>query len=403
MSAAQLVQIGGAHSTPSLIPTEDATRWKSLHPRFAHLYVENKCNLKCQHCYEDEETHPTHVRVTLDDYSKILDGLASIGVLVVTFSGGEPFLRRDFLDLVELARKKRFAVRIYTSGTLIDERKADRLQQLGVSEVHISLYSHEAEVHDRFTQVPGSHARSVRAIRLLKERGIVTIMKANVMTFNIDHLDELVGLAAELESPIQLSPEVYRRNSGDPAPQEYLCSAEELSKKYFSRPDLYALAGESDNPGECVGDGHWTPDSGLCAVARRLVTVGADGSLYPCAMFPVSAGNTLEQGVADVWYRSPLLDKIRKTTFGQMTECPTCDVRADCHPCMAYGYAEHGDHRACNSTSRNTAEAVALTKANRRDAQRKMRAGKALPLVGERHAPAPKNPYVSTHIPEVVR
>ena len=91
-------------------------------PMFAHLYVENRCHLKCQHCYETEDTFPHEKEhaLSLSDYARIFDELAGLGVLVVTLSGGEVFLRRDFLDIVELARKKRFAVRIYTSGTLID-------------------------------------------------------------------------------------------------------------------------------------------------------------------------------------------------------------------------------------------------------------------------------------------
>ena len=75
-----------------------------------------------------------------------------MGVLWLTFSGGEVFLRRDFLDIVALARKKRFSVTVYSSGTLINEKKADRLAELKVSRIELSIYSHDPALHDEFTK-----------------------------------------------------------------------------------------------------------------------------------------------------------------------------------------------------------------------------------------------------------
>ena len=115
--------------------------------RFAHVYVENRCNLRCAHCYESEQSHPHVPGLSLSEYDEAFVQLASIGVFVVTFSGGEPFLRRDFLEVVALARKHRFAVRIYTSGTLLTPTKVERLRELKVQEVHISVYSHSEDLH----------------------------------------------------------------------------------------------------------------------------------------------------------------------------------------------------------------------------------------------------------------
>src|SRR5690606_21250906 len=101
--------------------TANADRWQDIRPRTAQIYVENRCNLKCNHCYESEESHPPEqYAMSVDDYAKLFDELADLGVLYLTFTGGEIFLRRDMLDIIELARKKRFSVTLFTSGTLIN-------------------------------------------------------------------------------------------------------------------------------------------------------------------------------------------------------------------------------------------------------------------------------------------
>ena len=133
-------------------------------------------------------SHPTHHQLSLEEYDRIFDQLR-FGCLRQHFQG-EVFLRRDFLDIVALARQKRFSVTIYSSGTLIDEKKADRLAELKVSRIELSIYSHDPALHDEFTKTPRSHERTLRAARLLKERGLNTVLKTNILSFNKDHLIE---------------------------------------------------------------------------------------------------------------------------------------------------------------------------------------------------------------------
>ena len=86
----------------------------------------------------------------------ILDQLAASGTLFLTFSGGEPLLRKDFFELLEHARALGFDVKIKTNAILLGEHEAIRIRDLGVRQVQISIYSHRPEVHDAMTKVPGS-------------------------------------------------------------------------------------------------------------------------------------------------------------------------------------------------------------------------------------------------------
>src|ERR1700726_5273225 len=146
-------------------------------PLAVHLDVTYRCNERCVHCYLD---HDDHGEMTTAEIADVLAQLADAGVFFLTLSGGEVLMRRDFFEIVERARQLLFNVKVKTKGVIIREKEATRLRQLGVEQVQISVYSHQPEVHDGITKLPGSLNKTIRAIRFLKAQGLkVTI--ANVL------------------------------------------------------------------------------------------------------------------------------------------------------------------------------------------------------------------------------
>lgn len=377
--SAGLLQIGGDSKRAR---AERVLRNLDVRPTTALVYVENACHLKCEHCYESEESHPKEHALSLDDYAKIFDGLANIGVLDLTLSGGEIFLRRDLFDIVKLARDRRFNVALFTSGTLINAEKADKIAALNVAEVQITVYSPDPAVHDRFTQIPRSHERSVRALELLRDRGVRTVLKTNVMTFNVDALDGLITLAKSVGALYQFDPTVRPKMDGDRSPLRFAVSPEELRRKVFNRPDL-TPAFQRLSPGElCRGDASVLRDEDtMCGAASDTLSVGADGGLYACSFYPVPAGNVRATSVEDIWFGSPQLEEVRSKSLGQMSGCSSCGFRSTCSPCMAYGLIENDDLGGCNSASRQAAEALNLMAQKKERANEKMERGRPLPLV----------------------
>src|SRR5450755_3274823 len=130
-------------------------------PLSVQVDVTYRCNERCGHCYLD---HDDHGEMTTAEIKGVLDQLAAAGTFFLTFSGGEVFLRRDFLELVAYARKLLFNVKVKTNAVMIREHEARELRRLGVEQVQISVYSHRPEVHDAITRLPGSHKKTVRAI-----------------------------------------------------------------------------------------------------------------------------------------------------------------------------------------------------------------------------------------------
>ncbi len=133
--------------------------------------VTRRCNLKCVHCYSQSEDREYGNELSLEEGRALLDDLAEFGSPVVLFSGGEPLIRRDILDLIEYAAARGMRAVLSTNGTLITRRLAASLRDLGLSYVGISLDGLE-EVHDAFRGVAGSFARVMAAINHCKDAGL---------------------------------------------------------------------------------------------------------------------------------------------------------------------------------------------------------------------------------------
>ena len=103
--------------------------------------VTYRCNERCVHCYLD---HDDHGEMTTAEIMDVLDQLAEAGVFFLTLSGGEVLMRMDFFRILEYARSLLFCVKVKTNAFMIREKEADRMRELGVESVQVSIYSHRA-------------------------------------------------------------------------------------------------------------------------------------------------------------------------------------------------------------------------------------------------------------------
>src|SRR5215472_11071430 len=151
-------------------------------PLSVHMDVTYRCNERCVHCYLD---HDDHGEMTTAEIKGVLDQLAEAGVLFLTFSGGEVFMRRDFFELLEYARRLQFSVKIKTNAVMIGEEEAQRLLALAVDGIQISVYSHRPDVHDAITKLPHSFERTMKAVCFLRDQGLRVTMANVLMTANL--------------------------------------------------------------------------------------------------------------------------------------------------------------------------------------------------------------------------
>ena len=153
--------------------------------------VTSACNLACTHCYA--ATQGTPDELTTGEAFALIDDLAAFGCPVLLFSGGEPFIRPDILDLARHAVGKGLRVVFSTNGTLIDAALAAQIQAIGVSYVGISIDGSEA-THDCFRVCPGAFRRSVAGIRACREAGIKVGLRVTMTRDNIADIPAIFDL-----------------------------------------------------------------------------------------------------------------------------------------------------------------------------------------------------------------
>ena len=152
------------------------------------------CNLRCVHCYTASEAKKYDGELTTDQAKLVLDDLAEFKVPAVLFSGGEPLVRPDVLELAHYARQRGLHVVLSTNGTLIDRDIAQRLKDLQFAYVGISLDSAIPAIHDEFRGMKGAFERTLRGFRFCKEVGQKVGLRLTLTRHTAQNLDRLFDL-----------------------------------------------------------------------------------------------------------------------------------------------------------------------------------------------------------------
>jgi Fe-coproporphyrin III synthase len=162
--------------------------------------VTRACNLHCVHCYAKADERAHEKELSHDEALSLLDDLSAFGVPVVLFSGGEPLMRPDLVDLARYAVKTGMRAVISTNGTLIDQETAARLKDVGLSYVGVSLDGME-EVNDRFRGRKGAFRDAMAGIRNCREAGLKVGLRFTVSRMNAGEVPAIFDLLEAEDIP----------------------------------------------------------------------------------------------------------------------------------------------------------------------------------------------------------
>lgn len=159
-----------------------------------------RCNLKCVHCYAKATEETGKDPISTEQGKAIIDDLASYGAPVMLFSGGEPLVRQDLVELAHHAVGRGMRAVISTNGTLITKQKAKELKDVGLSYVGISLDGME-EIHDKFRAVPGSFKKALQGIENCQAEGLKVGLRFTINKRNWTEVPHLFELIRDLQVP----------------------------------------------------------------------------------------------------------------------------------------------------------------------------------------------------------
>lgn len=304
-------------------------------PLSVQLDLTYRCNERCVHCYLD---HDDHGEMTTAEIKYLLKELADAGVFILTLSGGEIFLRKDFFELLEYARRTlMFCVKLKTNAMLIREREAARIRDLGVESVQISIYSHRPEVHDAITVVPGSLKRSLDAVRFLKSQGLRVIIANVLMTQNMQDYPAVRALAAELGVDCTLDPTITPMMDGDRSVLSLGVGQNALRQVFRDSSlvgDVEEFCAISTNPDEDA------LENLPCSAGHTTCYISPYGDVYPCVQFPLPTGNVRKQRFIDIWRHSDAMNDVRSIRVKDLTTCTSCSHVSSCSRCPGLAFLE---------------------------------------------------------------
>lgn len=162
--------------------------------------VTRRCNLRCVHCYSQSEDRGYGGELSFDEGKSLIDDLAGFGSPVILFSGGEPLIRPDILDLISYATQQGRRAVLSTNGTLITPVLAEKLKDIGLSYVGISLDGLK-DTHDAFRGFPGTFARVMSAIENCQNVGLKVGLRFTINKRNFQDIPGIFDLVEEKRIP----------------------------------------------------------------------------------------------------------------------------------------------------------------------------------------------------------
>ena len=315
-------------------------------PISGSIEVTRRCNLSCVHCYNNlplGEQNARRAELPFEEHCRLLDEMAAQGCLWLLYTGGEVFVRKDFLDIYSYAKRAGFLITLFTNATLITPRVAEFLAAWTPFSVEVSLYGSTAATHDRVTTVTGSFEKTVRGVRSLMEVGLTPIMKTMVLKSNAHELWHMKRLVEEdLGLEFRFDAMINPRVDSSLAPLDLRLSPQEVVELDLKEPnrkkEWVRFCEHFKGPGHRAAEGE---ELYACGGSHNAFAIDAYGMLSTCVLWH-GEGYDLRKGNFKEGWEEFLLNVSRKKA-SRKTKCLTCELRSMCGMCPANGVLECGD------------------------------------------------------------
>lgn len=303
--------------------------------------VTYRCNENCVHCYIPENMRHQKGELTFDEIINIIDQLEQANVLDITFTGGEPFVRPDFLEIVEYARSKFFCVNIFTNGNCIKKEDIRTLSKLFIKSLQTSIYSGIPSLHDAVTKVYGSFQKSVETLEYAAKCGIPINLKSPLLNFTAHEFQSIKKLAKKLNATHQIDILLSPKNDGDKSPLEFRITDEQKLKELLNDDEIGTSFTEERVFGKILSQEE-RDNLSLCGAGSDTILINPYGDVYPCPALPLLSGNLKIKTFAEIFHHSKELNEFRGLKNKDLNnDCRFCAVSNYCFRCPGLAYLEN--------------------------------------------------------------
>ena len=305
------------------------------------------CPLHCVFCSNPLDFAAQKGELSTAEWIRVLDEARSLGAVQLGFTGGEPLTRKDLEVLVAHSRGLGYYTNLITSGAGLNEMRIRALKDAGLDHIQLSFQDSTREMND-FLSSTRTFDLKRRVASLIKSHGFPMVMNCVIHRLNIDHIDRIIDLAAEIGAEyLELANTQYygwalqNRDHLMPS-REQLERAEatvaarraELGNRLrilFVVPDYF-----EGRPKRCMNG--W---------GTTILCVSPDGTALPCQaarMLPnIDFPSVRTSSIREIWFDSAAFNRFRGESW--MPEpCRSCPERTvDYGGCRCQAYLLTGD------------------------------------------------------------
>lgn len=322
-------------------------------PRTVYWECTQRCNFNCIHCYSSSGNKLRSGELTLKQAKSLIEELSAKGAEFLSIGGGEPLLYPYLNEVVEFAKKKLVSVEVSTNASLVTDKSIKALKAAGLKFIQVSLDGACNRTYGKIRQ-GGDFATVTKNIKKLSKHFIVSICMV-VNRINYQEVGDVIDLAIKLgvkffriipfmevgraagKKELQLKKselrDVYRRIKN---------KRKETAGKILIQLNENLIVPERKNIA-------WMPKNHYgCSAGRSTCGLDSHGNVYPCSYMvfdELICGNIQNQSLADIWKKSPVMEKMRSISFlkGKCSKCKHLDL---CRGgCRAAAYLKRHDLR----------------------------------------------------------
>lgn len=321
-------------------------------PRLNGLQFEltSRCNERCIHCYIPNGKKNAGHDMPTEKVFSLIDEFAEMGGLHVTLSGGEVFMHKDIIRIMQYCREKDMMISVLSNLIALRDEQIPFIKEVNISLLQTSLYSMKPEIHDAITTVKGSFAKTKTAIEKLVAANIPVQISCPVMKANCKGYADVLQYAQSLRCKAQTDYIMMAQSNFDTQNLANRISLEEteaLLRDILKWDRDYKEQTLKQRPvtEEIAFDPERFARQPLCGAGINDCCITENGDVYPCAGWQAMVcGNVYKQSLRDIWENSPQFKQVRSVTQGDFPECLKCEARNYCAMCLVRNYNEsNGD------------------------------------------------------------
>ncbi len=283
------------------------------------------CNQRCKFCYAAGQELSAAKELSTEEWKEAIDKLRSVGVPMLTFTGGEPTLRRDIIELIDYS--KWFITRLNTNGLMLSEDFCARLKAASLDSLQITFYSAVESIHNSL--VGGEHCeRTVSGIKNAIAAGLDVSINTPLCRKNADYLNTLRFLN-ELGIRFVTLSGLIATGGARELHEEYDLTEDELFsivKEAKEFCDENGMEMDFTSPGLISAEklesiGVKVPS---CGAALSNMAIAPDGRAIPCQSWlgkEASLGNILTDSFETIW-NAEMAVRLRNMTDEEALCCP---------------------------------------------------------------------------------